>query len=70
MELKPFAFIIINNFYILTHLMIICIIINMHCKRLLQNAGFTRRLYSVLLAGPLRAHGALDGPTALPQRAV
>jgi len=36
MKLKQFAFIIINTLYILIHFMIICFIINMHCKRLLQ----------------------------------
>jgi len=32
------------------------------------NTGFTRRLYSVYAARPPRAHGALEDPTALPQR--
>jgi len=38
LKLKPFAFIIIDNIYILKHFMItgICIIIKMHCKHLLQ----------------------------------
>jgi len=34
------------------------------------NAQFTRRLYSVHAARSQRAHGALEDPTALPQRAV
>ena len=34
------------------------------------NANFARRLYSVHAASPQRAHGALEDPTALPQRAV
>ena len=33
-----------------------------------QNAGFTRRLYSVHAASPQRPHDALEDPTALPQR--
>ena len=33
-------------------------------------AEFTRRLYSVHAARSQRAHGALEDPTALPQRAV
>jgi len=32
------------------------------------NAEFTRRLYSVHAARSQRAHGALEDPTALPQR--
>ena len=36
MKLKPFAFIVINMLFILIHFIIICIIIKMHCKRLLQ----------------------------------
>jgi len=50
--------------------MIICFIIKMHCKRPAANAEFTRRLYSVHTARSRRAHGALEEPTALPQRAV
>jgi len=49
------------------HSMIICI------KKLQKptlNAGFTRHLYNVYAAHPQRAHGALEDPTALPQRAV
>jgi len=34
------------------------------------NAEFTRRLYSVHAARSQRAHGAVEDPTALPQRAV
>ena len=34
------------------------------------NAEFTRRLYRVHWARPQRAHGALEDPTALPQRTV
>jgi len=34
------------------------------------NAEFTRRLYSVHAARSQRAHGVLEDPTALPQRAV
>jgi len=34
------------------------------------NAEFTRCLYSVHAARPQRANGALEDPTALPQRAV
>jgi len=34
------------------------------------NAEFTRRLYSVHAAHSKQAHGALEDPTALPQRAV
>jgi len=48
--------------------MIICIIIKMHSKRLLQKAGFTRHFYSVHAARSLRAHVALEDPTGLPQR--
>jgi len=48
--------------------MIICFIIKMNCKRLLQMHEFTRRLYSVHAARSQRAHGALENPTALPQR--
>jgi len=36
----------------------------------ISNAEFTRRLYSVPVARPQRAHDALEDPTALPQRAV
>jgi len=36
---------------------------------LTPNAEFTRRLYSVHVACPQRALGALEDPTALPQRA-
>jgi len=50
--------------------MIICFIIKMHCKRPTPNAEFTRRLYSVHTARSQRAHGALEDPTTLPQRAV
>ena len=32
------------------------------------NTGFKRRLYSMHAAHPLRTHGALEDPTALPQR--
>ena len=32
------------------------------------NAGLTRRLYGVHAARPQRTHGALEDPTALPQR--
>jgi len=35
-----------------------------------RNAEFKRRLYSVHAARSQRAHGALEDPTALPQRAV
>ena len=38
----------------------------MHCKPS-PNTGFTRLLYTVHLARPQRAHGALEDPTALPQ---
>ena len=34
----------------------------------IPNAEFTRRLYSVHVASSQRAHGALEDPTALPQR--
>jgi len=34
------------------------------------NAEFTRRLYSAHTARSQRAHGALEDPTALPQRVV
>ena len=33
-----------------------------------QNAGLTKRLYSLHTTSPQRAHGALEDPTALPQR--
>jgi len=36
----------------------------------IPNAEFTRRLYSVHAARLQRAHGALEDPIALPQRAV
>jgi len=36
----------------------------------IPNAQFTRRLYSVHAARSQRAHGALEDPTMLPQRAV
>ena len=42
--------------------MIICIIIKMHCKRQMQD------LHVVFTACTRRAHGALEDPTALPQR--
>ena len=32
------------------------------------NTGFTRRLYRVNASRPQRAYGALEDPTALPQR--
>jgi len=63
-KLKPFAFIIINKFYILIHFMIICIIIKMHWKRLFQ----MQDLHGVFTVCTRRAHNA---PTALkkfPQR--
>jgi len=50
--------------------MFICFNIKMHCKRPTPNAEFTRRLYSVHKARLQRAHGALEDPTALRQRAV
>ena len=50
--------------------MIMCFIIKMHCKRPTPNAEFTLRPYSVHTARLQRAHGALEDPTALPQRAV
>jgi len=34
------------------------------------NAEFTQPLYSMHAARSQRAHGALENPTALPQRAV
>ena len=40
----------------------------MHCLTPSPNTGFTRRLYCVHAAHPQRAHGALEDPTALPQR--
>jgi len=64
MKFKPFAFIIINNLYILIYFMIICIIIKMHCKRLL----LMQDLHGIFTACTRRAHGALTDPTALPQR--
>jgi len=42
--------------------MIICIIIKMHCKRLLQ----IQDLHSVFTASTQRAHSALEDPIALP----
>jgi len=58
MKLKPFACIIINIFYILINFMIICIIIRMHCKRLLQmqdlHSVFTTRPRSVVTGFPQR----------------
>jgi len=57
-KLKPFAFIIINKFYILIHFMIICIIIKMHWKRLFQ----MQDLHGVFTVCTRRAHNA---PTAL-----
>jgi len=65
MKLKPFALIIINTLCILIHFMTICFIM----PTLTPNAEFTRRLYSVHVACPQRAHG-LGDPTALQQRAV
>ena len=65
MPLKPFAFILINTLNIFIHFMISCFIIKIHCQRLLQML-----LYSVQAAHPHRAHGALEDPTALPQRCV
>jgi len=63
-----------QHIYILIHFMIICFIIKMHCKRLLQTQNLhgvftacTRRAHN---APWQRAHGALEDPTALPQRAV
>jgi len=32
------------------------------------STGFTRRLYDVHVVRPQRGHGALEDPTALPQR--
>ena len=62
MKLKPFAFIIINIFYILIHFMIICINIKMHSKGLLQ----MQNLHGVFTTCTRRAHtyGALEDPTA------
>ena len=51
----------------------ICFIIKMHCKRVLQMQnlhGVLQRFYSVHAARSQRAHGALEDPTELPQRAV
>ena len=59
-----------NTLFILIHFIIICFIIKMQCKRPTPNAEFTRRLYNVHTARSQRAHGALEDPTALPQRAV
>jgi len=68
MKLKPFAFIIINTFYIIIQFWIF------FYKYALQtatpNAEFTRRLYIVHAARSQRAHGALEDTTALPQRAL
>jgi len=65
MKLEPFAFIIITTSFC-DHLF--------YYKNTLPtptpNAEFTRRLYSVHAARPQRANGALEDPTALPQRAV
>jgi len=58
----------INTLFILIHFMIICFITKTICKRPTPNAEFTRRLYSVHTARSQRAHGALEDPTALPQR--
>jgi len=65
MKLKPFAFFIINTLYILKHFM--SILYQNTLPTPTSNAEFTRRLYSVHMASP-RAHGALEDPTALPQR--
>jgi len=70
MKLKPFAFIIINTLYILIYFMIFCFIIKNTLPTPTPNAEFTRRLDSVHAARPQRAHGALEDPTALSQRAV
>jgi len=56
-----------NIFYNLMHSMIICIIIKMHCKRLLQ----MQDLHGVCTAArgaPTTRHGTLEDPTALLQR--
>jgi len=67
MKFKPFALIVINTLNILIHYLF-------YYQYALQtptrNAEFTRRLYSVHAALSQRAHGALEDPTALPQRAV
>jgi len=62
MKLKSFAFIIINTFiYFNTFYYYL-----FYYKNALQtptlNAGFTRRFYSVHVARPQRAHGALEYP--------
>jgi len=62
MKLKSFAFIIINTFiYFNTFYYYL-----FYYKNALQtptlNAGFTRRFYSVHVARPQRAHGALEDP--------
>jgi len=54
MKLKPFEFIIINKFYGLIHFMIICIIIKLHCERLLK----MQDLHGVFTARTQRAHNA------------
>jgi len=43
-----------------------CIIIKKYCKHDLQ----IQDLHSIFKARPQRAHGTLEGPTALPQCAV
>jgi len=60
MKLNPFAFVIIKMFYSLIHFMVICSIIKMHCKLLLQ----MQDLHGVFTARTRRAHGALKDPTA------
>jgi len=66
MQFKPFAFIVINTLYILIHYLFY----QYALQTPTPNAEFTRRLYSVHAARSQRAHGALEDPTALPQRAV
>jgi len=67
MKLKPFAFIIKYFIYFNTFYDYLIYYHNA-LQTPTPNTGFTRRLYSVHAARQQRAHGALEDPTALPQR--
>ena len=71
MKLKPFALIIINTLYIYFNIFYHYLFYHQNALQTpTPNAEFTRLLYSVHAARSQRAHGALEDPTTLPQRAV
>jgi len=67
MKLKPFAFIIINNFLYSNTFYKFLYYYQNALQTPTPNAEFTRRLYSMHAARPQRAHSTLEDPTALPQ---